>query len=484
MLNYKTCSAVIAQLLLFESLLLLMSLATSLIYREQNLEAFAIPLGVSLLLSLVLRRLSKGHSGTMTHYDGFLTVVATWVVFSIIGTIPFLIDGCTERLSCAFFESMSGFTTTGASTFTDIDSLPRSINFWRCLTHWIGGVGIVFFTIAILPGTSSGNLRLFSAESIGPKLSKLHPRIKTTVRWIGGLYLALTLACAVSYHLAGMSVFDAVCHAFSTLGTGGFSTHQDSMAWFHSPAVEYVCIVFMLLAATNFSLLYLAVVKGGFREALKDEEVRWFYTTVFLMTIAAAILLHSRGVPMGDSLRRALFHVASVSATAGFTLEDFTLWHPAVWFFAIFLVCQGGISGSTAGGLKVVRIISIWRSLKNEFRKILHPHAVFTCRINNTPIHHDIMHRMLILALCYFLLAFIATGIFHISGVPVIDGFSCACSALSGVGPGFGTMVSPVESWSKLPDIALWGYSFLMLAGRLEIFAVLILFFPAFWKKA
>lgn len=477
-------STVLGQLLLFEAFLLLLSLGVGYIYHEDMLTVFGLPIVISLLLSILFQWIGHGYRNRISQSDGFLIVSSTWILYSIIGMLPFLIGGYSERLSCALFEAMSGFTTTGASTFTDIDSLPHAINFWRCLTHWIGGMGIVFFTVAILPNMGSGEFKLFSAESVGLKIGKLHPRIKTTAHWIGGLYFVLTLACAISYYFAGMNIFDATCHSFSTLGTGGFSTHQDSIGFFQSPAIEYVCIIFMMLAATNFSMLYLAIFKGGLKNAWHDEEIRWFYASLLTIALLATLLLHfHNGVPLSDAFRRGLFHVTSIEATAGFTLEDFTQWHPAVWCFAIFLVCQGGTSGSTAGGMKAVRIVSIWKVVKNELNHMLHPHAMLPTRINHQSLKSDIVRKIFVMVICYLFLAFIATAIFSMAGVPVIDGFSCACSALSGVGPGFGTLVSPVDSWSKLPDIALYGYSFLMLAGRLEIFSVIILFFPSFWKN-
>ena len=256
MINFRLIAHVISSLLLLEALLLSIAFGVGVYFNETDYATFGIPIAVTLVMSFLLSHLGRKAVNKLGRRDGYLIISSTWIIFSIIGMLPFLIGGCTSNISHAFFETMSGFSTTGASVFTNIDALPHSILFWRSMTHWIGGMGIVFFTVAILPTIGSGDQKLFSAESTGLKIGKLHPKISTTARWLWSLYLILTIACSTAYHLGGMNIFDAINHGLSTVATGGFSTHQASIAYYNSATIEYIAVAFMLLASVNFTLLY------------------------------------------------------------------------------------------------------------------------------------------------------------------------------------------------------------------------------------
>lgn len=482
-MNYKIIWSVLGQLLFLEAVILLGTWGVAYIYHEDALLSFGLPTFLSILGGMLLKFAGRGFENRMGRREGFLIVSSTWVLFSVVGMLPFLLSGAESRVSCAFFEAMSGFTTTGATVLNNIDSLPHCINFWRTLTHWVGGVGIVFFTIAILPNMGVGEQKLFSAEASGLNIGKLHPRIRTTARWIGGLYFFLTMACAVSLYFVGMTPFDAICHAFSTMGTGGFSTHQTSIAFFDSIQIEYVLILFMFLAGINFTLLYLAVIKRRWKDVWKDGELRCFLLILVTVTVVGALVLHLVDHrPWETAVRLSTFHTISIQSTTGFTTEDFMLWHPSTWMFVAFITMVGACAGSTSGGIKCIRILTIWKAIVNEFRLILHPHAVFPLRINSQPLPPAVVRNVFVFVACYFGLTLFGSIALMAMGLSMMDAVSCCITTLSNVGPGYGHLIGPLDSWNVLPDAALWINSFLMLAGRLEIFSLLLPFIPDFWR--
>lgn len=488
MLNKKIIERVLGQLLFLEALLLVGCWVVGLAYGERGAGLwFGLPAALAVVLGCVLRRMGRGAERTMSRRDGFLTVTATWLLFSLVGCLPFLLGGVAGRFCTAFFEALSGFTTTGATALRDIDLLPRSLLFWRSLMHWVGGIGIVFFTIAVLPNMSSGEQNLFSVETTGLKIGKLHPRIRTTAHWVSGLYLLLTAACALSLWACGAGGFDAVNHAMSTLATGGFSTHQDSVGWFRNhgvPQVEYVLLAFMFVAGISFTLLYLLLFKRRVRRVWRDEELHLYVglAVVGTLFVTLALVVHDHRT-VGDALRVAAFHVVSLQTTTGFTTEDFMTWAPATWVPVAFLAMVGGTAGSTSGGVKCVRVLTVWKVVVSEFRRILHPRAVFTTRINQTNLSHDVVRNVFVFLTCYVLLAAVGVALLMAMGCPPLDAVSRSFASLSNVGPGYGHQVGPLASWDALPDGALLVCSFLMLAGRLEIYAVLVIFTRDFWRR-
>lgn len=484
MLNVKIISKALGTLLLLEALMLLACLGVGAGYDEGNLLPFGVPAAIAVGSALLLKYAGRHAENRMGRRDGYLVVSLTWVVFSVIGMLPFLLGGHTSRVSAAFFESMSGFSTTGASIFTQIDSLPHSILFWRSLMHWFGGMGIVFFTIAVLPSMGSGDLKLFSAEATGLKIGKLHPRIGTTARWLWGLYLLLTGVCITVLWAAGMSPFDAINHGMSTIATGGFSTHQASLAYFHSPLIEYVTSGFMFLSAVNFTLLYLLLIKRRWRAVVSDGELQCFAALcAFVVVYCTAVLFFTEGVPLEEAFRRSLFHTISLQSTTGFTTNDFMVWHPSTWMLLLFVTAVGGCGGSTSGGIKSIRILTAFKMMQSEFRHILHPRAVMPVRINHTTIGEDVGHTIFAYFAAFFLLIFLSACAMMCMGIPLLDSVSLGVAAFSNAGPSIGHAIGPLDAWDALPDAALWINSFLMLAGRLEIFSLLLPFMPAFWRS-
>lgn len=445
--------------------------------------AFGIPMLIAFVAGALLQYFGRHAENCMGRRDGFLIVSLTWIVFSVIGMLPLIFSGCQPRVSAAFFETMSGFTTTGATALDNIDSLPYSILTWRSMTHWIGGMGIVFFTIAVLPNMGDGGTKLFSAESTGLKIGKLHPRISTTARWMWSLYLLLTLTCTAAYYWGGMSLFDAVNHGLSTIGTGGFSTHQDSIAFFKSNRIQWIATLFMFIASINCTLLYLFFVKRRFKDVWHDGELRCFLVIFFTAALSiTGILYFVEGIDIMSSLRIAFFNTVSLQSTTGFSDEDFMIWHPTIWLILSFISIIGACAGSTSGGLKCIRVLMVWKLTKTEFRQMLHPHAVLPVRINNTQITAQMGRTVFAFFVVYFILIMVACFFMVAMGHTLLDSFGLAISSFSNIGPSIGHQVGPLGSWSCLNDATLWINSFLMLAGRLEIFSLLLPFTPAFWR--
>lgn len=483
MINSKIICSVIGTLLFLEALLLAVCLGLGIYYGETDYLTFGIPMLVAVAIGIGLKVLGRGAENRMSRRDGYLVVSATWVVFSLIGMLPFLISGCETRVAAAFFETMSGFSTTGATVLNNIDSLPHSILFWRSLTHWMGGMGIVFFTIAVLPQVGSGEQKLFSAEATGLKIGKLHPRISTTARWLWGLYLLLTVACTGALTLGGMDVFDAVNHGLSTVATGGFSTHQASIEYYDSILIEGIVVVFMFFSSINYTLLYLLIIKGRLRDVWRDGELRCFIVLlVFIIIYMSGVLYFMDGYTLAEALRYSVFHVVSLQSTTGFTACDFMTWHPSAWMLLFFVTAIGACAGSTSGGIKCVRVLTAYKVLVNEFKHILHPRAVLPVRIGGSVVTETVIRTIFSYLICYFLLMFVGASVMMAIGIPMLDSISLCMSSFSNVGPSIGWMVGPLDSWDVLPDIGLWTHSFLMLAGRLEIFSLLLPFMPAFWR--
>ena len=483
MLNLPLIYKALGSLLQLEALLMAICFGMGYFFHETHHLTFGLPVIIAVVIGGLLQFFGRHAENRMGRRDGYLIVSLTWVVFSIVGMLPFLVGGYQPRVAAAFFETMSGFTTTGATAFFDIDSLPRSILLWRTMTHWIGGMGIVFFTIAILPNMGGSGLKLFSAEATGLKIGKLHPRISTTARWMWSLYLLLTISCVIAYFFGGMNIFDAVCHGLSTIGTGGFSTHTDSIAWFHSPKLQWISTIFMFLASINCTLLYLFFIKRRWRDVFHDDELRFFLLIFFVTAISiAGILMYANHLDFSTAVRSAFFNTAALQSTTGFSDEDFMKWHPTVWLILSIISIIGACAGSTSGGLKCVRALMVWRLTRAEFQKMLHPHAVIPVRINNTIITSQMARTVFVFFVVYFMLIMIATFMMVAMGLSLLDAFGLAISSFSNIGPSIGHLIGPLGSWGVLSDTVLWINSFLMLAGRLEVFSLLLPLTPAFWR--
>lgn len=465
----------------------------SFIYGEGMLP-FCIPILIAIVLGVPAILYGHQAGKSMGRKDGYIVVSITWVIFTIVGMLPFLIDGSIPDVSSAFFETMSGFTSTGATVLDDIDSMPRCLLFWRSLTQWIGGIGIVFFTIAILPAFGVGEVKLFAAESTGPLHDKVHPRISVAAKWIGSVYVALTLLCIVSLLLCGMSAFDAINYSMCTTATGGYGTHSAMLHdVFNSPLIEYVLTFFMFVSGVNYTLIYYTILKGRIKQFLRDAEVRCFYLIVLGATLVCTFFLTIEGDQHDVELafRESIFTVISLQTTTGLATCDYTLWPVQLMPVLLFVMFCGACSGSTSGGFKCVRISIIYRVLKNEFTRILHPRAVVPVRLNGSVMPHSVVQTLIGFITLFVLALFGGAFVLALFGVSPNDvhpdfdyyeAFGLAMSSISNVGPGMG-YYGPAHSWMILNPFAKWVCSFLMLIGRLEIFPIIILFTRSFWKK-
>lgn len=484
LLNTKLISKIIGSLLGIEGFLMGVSLIVSLLYRGVDTLPILWSILITLAAGLLFRLYGNKADNTMSRKDAYFVVTVSWVLFSFFGALPFLISGYINNLTDAFFETMSGFTTTGATILNYPEWLPKGLLFWRSLTHWIGGLGIVFFTIAILPSLVGGSVKVFSAEATGPIKSKLHPRLSTSSRWIWSVYLILTIASFISYKICGMGWFDAWNYAMSTTATGGFGTSSTSIMGFHSAALDYAVAIFCFLSGLNFSLLYATVVGVDIKGLVKNSEVKFYTGVVLLLSVFIAYWLYKdTDYGMEKAFREAFFQVSSIITTTGFYSDDAGTWPHITWAVLALCMFLGGCSGSTSGGVKSIRMVMILKVMRNEFKQILHPNAVLPMKIDGTNV--SLQQRVTLLSFVgvYLGLLLISTIIFVCAGIDNTDAMTLALSSLGNVGPAFGKTLGPTMSWEILPDFAKWLCATLMLIGRLELFSVLVLFTPEFWKN-
>ena len=471
-MNRKLIIRLTGTLLLFESIAFAVCFAISAAYGDSDISAFGFSAIIALSLGMLLRYISRDASAVLTRYDSYVAVTVAWLSSTLIGMLPYILSGALPDVSDAFFETMSGFTTTGSTMIDDIDVQSHGILFWRSVTNWIGGLGIVLFTLAILPSNGSGETKLFAAEITGPTKNKLHPRLKTTIHWLWSIYLLLTVLCVISLYLAGMGKFDAVCHGLTTTATGGFSTHNDSIAFFHSPTIEYVEIFFMFLSGINFAMLYSLFFRGKVKLFFGNSEIKAYAIIVGVATAFIAVCLYNKnGLSSADAVRTALFQVVSISTSTGFTSADFMKWMPLTWIVLSILM-----------GFKIVRIIAMLKITGNEFKSILHPAAVVPVRINGQAVSHKTFHTLIAFSTLYIITLCAGVFLLALSGLPLMDSLGMALSSISNIGPEIGRAYGELSSWSSIPVMGKWVCSFLMLLGRLELFSIFVLFTPRFWK--
>ncbi len=485
MVNFSLVYKIIGSLLFLLGTMLGICVAIAIYYGENDMMAFLISTLLTISTGFVFKYLGRNADNSLSRRDSYLLVTLTWVVFTFFGMMPFLIGGYIPNITDAFFETMSGFTTTGATILDDVEWLPHGILYWRTQTQWIGGLGIVFFTIAILPSmVGSGSVKVFAAEATGPMRAKMHPRLSTMAKWIWTVYLGLTGACVLSFYLCGMDWFDSINYAMTTTATGGFSTHNDTMGYFNSPSVEYVSVLYQFLAGINFTMLYLAIFKLKIGTLFKSSEFKLYFFLTFATTLFFMYLLMTRnGYGLERAFRSALFHVVSFMTTTGIFNDDAAMWPHITWVILGFLMFTGACSGSTTGGFKCIRLVMVFKVLRNEFRRILHPNAVLPVKINQQPVSQQKLSTLLAFFAMFTFMLVITTTIMIVSGIDPTNSTVIALSCISNVGATLSSEIGPVMSWSELPQYIKWTCSFLMLIGRLEIMSVLVLFTRAFWKE-
>ena len=494
-LNFKVILHVMGLLLICNGGFMLLSVLISFIYKDGVTLGMTAAALVTLLIGTLLMFTTRGHRKELKVREGYIIVSFGWIFMALSGTLPYVMTKAIPDFTNAFFETMSGYTTTGASILNDIESIPKGVLFWRSLTHWIGGMGIIVLAIAILPLLGIGGMQLFAAESPGPSADKLKPRITDTAKRLWLIYVSYTAAETLLLMLAGMDFFDAINHAFSTLSTGGFSTKNASMAyWNDNPMIQYIVILFMFLAGSNFVMSYFAF-KGRVQRVLQDDEFKWYFYFVGAFTIISALIVYfqadvslsSIDHPMtwgeGESaFRHSLFQVLTVITTTGFVSADFTMWTPFLTIFYFGMFFLGGCAGSTAGGVKVMRHIIMIRNGLIEFKRTLHPNAILPVRFNKKSINSGIVFNIQGFFILYMLSFIIGAVVLAALGLDFETAIGGAASSLGNIGPAFGAL-SPVNNFDLLPDFGKWWCSFLMLIGRLELFTVLIILTPFFWRN-
>lgn len=484
MINHQLICKVLGQLLFLEAVLLMVSLGVSIGYQEDDVFAFLVTIFITIGAGLALKWRGHNADNSMSRRDAYLVVSLAWIVFSFFGTFPFLISGYIHSFTDAYFETMSGFTTTGATIIDNVEVLPHGLLFWRSLTQWIGGLGIVFFTIALLPSLVGGQIKVFAAEATGPIKTKLHPRLSTSAKWIWSIYIVLTIACIVSYYFGGMNVFDSFNYAMTTTATGGFATHNTSTEFFHSPTLEYICTLFTFLSGINFTLLYAAVIKLNIKNLFKNSEFKFY---IFLVVVFTAFimmeLMTMRHYDLERAFRCGLFQVVSFITTTGLFNDDAATWPHVTWVVLALCMFFGACSGSTSGGLKCIRGVMLLRIVKNEFKQILHPNAVLPLKIDGVNVPNQKRVTLLAFLVTYLIICLIISFTMIAMGIDNTNAITITLSSIGNVGPTLGVEIGPTMSWSQLPDIAKWFCSLMMLIGRLEIFSVLVIFTPAFWKE-
>lgn len=483
MINYRLICKILGLLLIIESLLFIAGIGVSLYYHDGMVPDFVKSALITLFAGAVFLSVGLKAENSISKKDGCLIVTLTWILFTIFGMLPYYFSGRFESLANCVFETMSGFTTTGASILDNIEEMPRSILFWRSFTHWIGGFGIVFFTLAFLPIFGIGGMQLFAAETAGITHEKIHPKVRETSKKLWLIYLFLTIAAIIILYLQDMSLFDSVCHSMSTIATGGFSTKQDSIKYYDSPGIEYTIAIFMILSSINFSLYYLGFFKKKAKEVLHNTELRYFLVTLsYTVLVIAGILYVHQDISMEEAFRKSLFQVASVQSTTGLATDDFTYWPPLTWILILFVMIIGSCAGSTSGGMKCVRLSVIIKVIKKEFIRMLHPNAVSAIKINDHVIKNEVVTSATSFIFIYLIIVFIGWGFFINYGIQPLDAIYLSASCLGNVGLAIGEYGASF-SWNHLPEACKWFASLLMLIGRLEIFTVAILFTSYFWKK-
>ena len=473
----------VSALLLLAGLFMTSGIAVALLHDEgRAMFGFAVAAGVAMVCALSgFLSCRRFRDTALLTRDGFLVVVLSWLVVTAFGALPYVLSGSIPRYTDAFFETMSGFTTTGATLLTDIESLPRAVLFWRSLTQWLGGMGIVVLTVAILPRLGIGGLKLMRSETPGPTLEKLTPRVAGTAKILWLFYLGLSVMLASLLLAAGLPLFDALTHTFSTIATGGFSPRTASVGAYDSAFVDVVVTVFMLLAAVNFAL-YFQVVRGRPGKLLGNLELRVFIGIYVLA--AALVTLSVTGVTyqsLGRGLRFATFQAASLLTGTGFTTADYDDWPTLARGVLLVIMFVGGCAGSTTGGIKVIRLTALFKQALNEFRFLVHPQGIFTLRIGDRRVKKDILYPVAVFFFLYIGLVLVTTLVVAGFSPDLTTALTTGLATVGNVGPGFGA-IGPSQNYAFYPDAAKWWLSFAMLTGRLEIYSVLLLLTPSFWR--
>jgi trk system potassium uptake protein TrkH len=460
---------------------MLLPVLVSLIYGEDDLISLLISAAIPAILGMILFFSCKiDHE--LRIREGFALVTSGWLLFAIIGAFPFLISGYIPSYTDAFFETMSGYTTTGATILTDIEKLPHGLLFWRSFTHWLGGMGIILLSLAILPMLGIGGMQLYKAEVPGPEHDKLSPRIKDTAKILWKVYVLISLIEAALLYFAGMNIFDAFCHTFGTMATGGFSTKNASIGYYNSAVIDYIIIIFMIIAGINFSLHYKAL-RGNITSYWHSPETLFFLLLIAIGTVIIGLdifLFHE--YEFFSTIQKSLFQSISILTTTGYGTDDYQLWGTGSQVVLFIFMFLGGCAGSTGGAMKIIRSLVLIKFGLNEIKRLLHPSAVLPVRIGHRTIPNEIVANIASFFLIYMALFVVGVLFMSLLGLDFVSAFGSVAATIGNIGPGLGS-VGPTDNYAHIPVTGKWFLSFLMLVGRLEIYPVIIFLMPAFWKK-
>ena len=478
-MNYSIIRYILGCMLKFESAFLALPALVGLIYREKAAFSYLVTALLCLALGFLLTH-KKPTSKTLYTKEGFVIVALSWIVMSIFGAIPFVLSGDIPFYVDALFEIISGFTTTGASILTDVEALSHASLFWRSFSHWIGGMGVFVFIMAILPLMGGSTMNLMKAESPGPSVSKLVPHVKDTAKILYGIYIAITVCEIILLLIFGMPVFDALTLSFGTTGTGGFGILNDSLASY-TPAQQNIVTIFMILSGVNYSAYFL-IISGKIKDVLKIEEVRWYFRII----AASAGLIIFNTFHMYDSLsetvRRAFFQVGSIITTTGYATTDFDLWPEMSKCILVILMFMGACAGSTGGGMKVSRLIILFRTIRKELSMIIHPRQIKKIRIDDHVLEHETLRNTNVFLAIYFVILLMSTLLISVDEFNFTTNFTAVVATLNNIGPGL-DLVGPTQNFSIFSPFSKFVLMFNMLAGRLELFPMLVLFMPSTWKR-
>ena len=484
--NTRMVFRTMGALLLIEAVFMTMALFVSLWYGEADSGVFLLSTIITLLAGVIGLLVGRRAESRMGEREGYVIVAMVWVVFSAFGLLPYYLSGQVPSLTDAWFESMSGFTTTGATIIPDLEVITHGLLFWRSLTQWIGGMGIIVLSIAILPIFGLNGMQLYAAEVSGLTYEKVSPRIADTAKMMWSIYVLLTVTEVVALWLCGMDMFDAVCHSFSTIATGGFSTHNNSLEYYDSAAIHYTVTFFMFISGINFVLL-IYLLRGKTRYFFKDEELRWYSVAVAVFAVLLTVGLYVArpgwsGVEMERAFRDSIFTVISSMTSTGYTISDYMYWPVVAWVVIFFLMLTGACAGSTAGGIKWVRLAIIMKNGVAEFQRRIHPNAIIPMKLNEKAVPQQTINNIMAFLIFYVFIIVVTVVIFCATGVDFDEAIGSAVSAIGNVGISIGQF-GPAGTYAEFPVVAKWVMSFVMLIGRLEIFTVLLLFTRALWRK-
>jgi trk system potassium uptake protein TrkH len=482
MINFRVIARIFSLALVVEGLFMLLSAGVSFLYKEDTSSPLLFSAIITTVTGAIVFAPLRSEEKLSENKEGYIILTGIWLLLSLFGTLPFLLSGSVRNFGNAFFESMSGFTTTGATILTDVEAQSHGILIWRSFTQWIGGMGFILISLSVLPVVKSIYVQLTISDFTGQSADKIHPRVKEASKRLVTLYVVLTLAESVLLMIGGMPLFDAVCHSMSTMSTGGFSTRNNGIAAFNSPFILVILTVFMFLAGTNMTLIYFGL-KRNFEKIIRNSEFLFYSIICIVFIIVGSLVLWIKDIfPAGKAFLESAFHIVSVITTTGYYNSDWNSWGYILMMIIFILMFTGGTSGSPSGSLKIVRLLLATKNAHHEMKKMIHPYAVIPVRLDKDTIPMSLVYNLLVFITLYFLIVCVSSLVISFMGYDIITSFSTSASMLGNIGPALGAF-GPFTNYSELPMAAKWFFSFLMLLGRLELFSILILFSAGFYRR-